>query len=203
MSSRAEHPAPARASPYHVRTLSEVVKFTALAALLAIFLDAAIAHAMLWGNDPYWTYWVTDTLLMATVFGLGTMLFGVGIGRGAIITAIHVLLLTIYYWTLSPIGLPSQPEWLDLERTWITGLPVHLAVYYMGYLGALWLWARRRGRARPGQPARLPAGGGGGRSARPGPRADRAAAASPRTVAVAGRQRRPDPPSGAGPRPRS
>ena len=87
----------------------------ALAALLAIFFDAAIAHAMLWGNDPYWTYWVTDTLLMATVFGIGTMLFGIGMGRGAVITAFHVLLLTIYYWTLSPIGLPSQPEWLDLE----------------------------------------------------------------------------------------
>ena len=143
------------ASPFQPRSLSEVVKFTALAALLAIFLDAAIAHAMLWGNDPYWTYWVTDTLLMATVFGLGTMLFGIGMGRGAIITAVHVLALTIYYWTLSPIGLPAQPEWLDLERTWITGLPVHLAVYYMGYLGALWLWGRRRGRAAaPDQSAR-------------------------------------------------
>ena len=50
--------------------LSEVCKFTAMAALLAIFVDAAIGHAMLWGNDPYWTYWVTDTLLMATVFGI-------------------------------------------------------------------------------------------------------------------------------------
>ena len=132
---------------FQPQNLAEVVKFTALAALLAIFLDAAVAHAMLWGNDPYWTYWVTDTLLMATVFGIGTMLFGIGMGRGAIITAVHVLALTIYYWTLSPIGLPSQPEWLDLERTWITGLPVHLSVYYMGYLGALWLWGRRRNRA--------------------------------------------------------
>ena len=134
-------------SSYQVRTMSDAVKFTALASLLAIFFDAAIAHAMLWGNDPYWTYWVTDTLLMATVFGVGTMLFGIGIGRGAIITAVHVFLLTVYYWTLSPIGLPSQPEWLDLERTWITGLPVHLGVYYMGYLGALWLWTRRRSAA--------------------------------------------------------
>lgn len=147
MSSRPDHARPTHTSPYQVRNLSDVVKFTALAALLAIFLDAAIAHAMLWGNDPYWTYWVTDTLLMATVFGLGTMLFGIGIGRGAIITGVHVFLLTVYYWTLSPIGLPSQPEWLDLERTWITGLPVHLAVYYIGYLGAMWLWGRRRLRA--------------------------------------------------------
>ncbi|HKX92130.1 MAG TPA: hypothetical protein VJM15_06870 [Sphingomicrobium sp.] len=145
MASRTHFARQAGESPFQPRSLSEVVKFTALAALLAIFLDAAIAHAMLWGNDPYWTYWVTDTLLMATVFGIGTMLFGIGMGRGAIITAVHVLALTIYYWTLSPIGLPSQPEWLDLERTWITGLPVHLAVYYMGYLGALWLWGRRRG----------------------------------------------------------
>lgn len=144
MSSRPERPAGPAGVPHQVNSLSDVVKFTALAAMLAIFIDAAIAHAMFWGNDPYWTYWVTDTLLMATVFGLGTMLFGIGIGRGALITAVHVLLLTIYYWSLSPIGLPSHPEWLDLERTWITGLPVHLAVYYMGYLGALWLWRRRR-----------------------------------------------------------
>ena len=89
MSSRPDTAGPAAASPNRLRNLSEVVKFTALAALLAI----------------------------------GTMLFGIGIGRGAIITGVHVLLLTIYYWTLSPIGLPSQPEWLDLERTWITGLP--------------------------------------------------------------------------------
>jgi hypothetical protein len=120
-------------------SLSELVKFTALAALLAMFADAAVAHAMLWGNDPYWTYWVTDALLMATVFGLGTAWFGVGLIRGAVLTAIHVLLLTTYYWALSPIGLPGQPEWLDLERTWITGLPVHFGVYYLGYVLALWL----------------------------------------------------------------
>lgn len=135
--------APAGQLANHPRNLSEVVKFTALAAVLAIFIDAAIGHAMIWGNDPYWTYWITDTLLMATVFGLGTMVFGIGIGIGALITAVHVTLLTTYYWSLSPIGLPSQPEWLDFEHTWATGLPIHLAVYYMGYLGALWLWGRR------------------------------------------------------------
>lgn len=141
---RADHSNGTRTdSPHQATSLSEVVKFTILASSLAIFLDAAIAHAMLWGNDPYWTYWVTDPLLMATVFSLGTMLFGIGMGQGALITAVHVLLLTTYYWSLSPIGLPSHPEWLDLERTWITGLPVHFAVYYMGYLGAMWLWRRR------------------------------------------------------------
>lgn len=124
-------------------SLSDVAKFTAMAALLAIFVDAAIGHAMLWGNDPYWTYWITDTLLMVTVFGLGTAWFGIGLVRGAVITAVHMALLTAYYWSLSPIGLPSQPEWLDLEHTWITGLPVHFAVYYLGYVIAVWLWRRR------------------------------------------------------------
>ncbi len=124
-------------------SFGDVAKFTAMAALLAIFVDAAIGHAMLWGNDPYWTYWITDTLLMATVFGLGTAWLGIGLVRGAVITSVHMVLLTIYYWSLSPIGLPSQPEWLDLEHTWITGLPVHFAVYYLGYVVALWLWRRR------------------------------------------------------------
>lgn len=125
-------------------SLFEIVKFTMLAALFAMLGDAAIAHAMLWGNDPYWTYWITDGLLMSTVFGVGTIWFGTGIGRGAVLTAVHVLALTIYYWTFSPIGLPGAGEWLDLERTWITGLPVHFCIYYLGYLLALWLWHRHK-----------------------------------------------------------
>ncbi|RWL12857.1 MAG: hypothetical protein EOR57_33775 [Mesorhizobium sp.] len=59
------------------------------------------------------------------------------------ITAVHMLLLTTYYWSFSPIGLPGHPEWLDLEHTWLTGLPVHFAVYYLGYVLAFWLWQRR------------------------------------------------------------
>ena len=86
---------------------------------------------------------------MSTVFGLGTAWFGMGLLRGALITVVHIVLLTVYYWSLSPIGLPGQPEWLDLERTWITGLPVHLAVYYLGYVLALWLWRRRPARTVP------------------------------------------------------
>lgn len=121
----------------------EVASFTALAALLAIGADAAIGHAMMWGNDPFWSYWVTDTLLIVTVFALGTAWSGVGAGRGAVLTAVHITLLTGYYWSLAPIGLPGQPEWLDLQRTWVTGLPIHFAVYYLGYLVALWLWRRR------------------------------------------------------------
>lgn len=132
-------------------------KFTAVVALFAIFIDAAIGHGLLWENDPYWTYWITKTFLIATIFGFGTLIAGLGAGRGAVITAVHTLVLTIYYWSLSPIGLPSSPEWLDLEHTWITGVPVHFGVIYLGYLIALWIW-RKRGRGEPaaGYVAELP-----------------------------------------------
>ena len=120
-----------------------LASFTALVALLAILSDAAIGPALLGENDPYWTYWITKTFLIATVFGLGTAWLGTGIGRGAVIALVHTIVLTVYYWTLSPIGLPSHPDWLDLEHTWITGVPVHFAVIYLGYLVALWVWRRR------------------------------------------------------------
>jgi hypothetical protein len=126
-----------------VVTARGVAKFTTLVALLAILSDAALGHGLLWENDPYWTYWVTKTFLIATVFGLGTAWLGTGVGRGAVITLVHTIVLTVYYWTLSPIGLPSHPSWLDLEHTWLTGVPVHFAVIYLGYLTALWIWRRR------------------------------------------------------------
>jgi hypothetical protein len=122
---------------------SQIAKFTAMVALLAILADAAIGHGLTWENDPYWTYWVTKTFLIATVFGLGTAWFGIGVGRGAIITAVHTLILTVYYWSLSPIGLPTSPDWLDLQHTWVTGVPIHFGVIYLGYLIALWIWRRR------------------------------------------------------------
>ena len=124
-------------------TSEQVARFTTVVAILAIFSDAAVGHALMWENDPYWTYWITKTFLIATVFGLGTAWFGIGAGRGAVITAVHTIVLTVYYWTFSPIGLPSSPEWLDLEHTWLTGLPIHFGVIYLGYLLALWLWRRR------------------------------------------------------------
>lgn len=123
--------------------LGDLAKFTGLVALLAILSDAAVGHALLWENDPYWTYWITKTFLIATVFGLGTAWFGAGLARGAVLTAVHTLVLTVYYWSLSPIGLPSHPEWLDLQHTWVTGVPVHFGVIYLGYVVALWLWRRR------------------------------------------------------------
>jgi hypothetical protein len=138
-------PAPrdARRPPVRFTRLAELVKFAAVAAVLAMLFDAVIGHALLWDNDPYWTYWVTDTFLIFTVFSVGTALLGLGIARGAVITVVQMLVLTTYYWALSPIGLPSDPEWLDLEHTWLTGPPVHFGVYYLGYLAALWLWRRR------------------------------------------------------------
>jgi hypothetical protein len=126
-----------------LENLRDLAKFTGLVALFAIFVDAAVGHGLLWENDPYWTYWITKTALIATVFGLGTAWLGIGAARGAVITAVHTVVLTVYYWSLSPIGLPSHPEWLDLEHTWGTGVPVHFGVIYLGYLGSLWLWRRR------------------------------------------------------------
>jgi hypothetical protein len=124
-------------------TAGQVSRFTAMVAILAIFADAAVGHGLTWENDPYWTYWITKTFLIATIFGLGTAWFGIGAARGAVITAVHTVVLTLYYWTFSPVGLPSSPEWLDLEHTWVTGLPIHFGVIYLGYLLALWLWHRR------------------------------------------------------------
>jgi hypothetical protein len=132
----------------------DIAKFSGGVALLAILADAAVGHGLLWENDPYWTYWITKTFLIATVFGVGTALVGIGVGRGAVLTLVHTLVLTLYYWTLSPIGLPSHPAWLDLEHTWVTGLPVHFSVIYLGYLVALWLWRRRPlGEGAPGNEA--------------------------------------------------
>jgi hypothetical protein len=132
------------AGPLRFTSVRDLAKFTAAVALLAILSDAAVGHALLWENDPYWTYWITKTFLIATIFGLGTAWLGAGIARGAVITAVHTLVLTVYYWSLSPIGMPSHPEWLDLQHTWVTGLPVHFGVIYLGYLATLWLWRRRR-----------------------------------------------------------
>src|SRR5215204_5254660 len=72
---------------------ADVAKLTAAVALAAIFVDAAVGHGLTWENDPYWTYWVTKTFLIATIFGLGTAWFGMGPGRGAVITAVHTLVL--------------------------------------------------------------------------------------------------------------
>jgi hypothetical protein len=144
--------------PIRFPTLASVVKFAATAAVLAMVADAVVAHAILWHNDPYWTYWVTDTFLIMTIFGVGTAVFGAGVWRGAALTAVQTLVLTTYYWSLSPIGLPAHAEWLDLKHTWVTGVPVHFGVYYLGYLTALWLWRRHLSATEPTGEVRADAG---------------------------------------------
>ena len=124
-------------------TAREVAKFGILVGLLGIFYDAALAHGLFWENDPYWTYWITKTFLIASVFSLTTAFFGVGLAQGAIATAVHTLILEVYYQWLSPIGLPREPQWLSFDHLWITGVPVHYGVIFVGYLTALWLWRRR------------------------------------------------------------
>ncbi|MBX4199848.1 hypothetical protein KW790_00045 [Candidatus Parcubacteria bacterium] len=125
-------------------TLRDLVKFSLLVAFFSILSDATLAHALLWENDPYWTYWITKTLLIGTVFSIGTAFFGIGALRGAIIATIHTLILSTYYWTFSPVGLPEKVQWLDLDHAWTTGLPIHFTVIYLGYLTALWFWKNNK-----------------------------------------------------------
>ncbi|RWM76486.1 MAG: hypothetical protein EOR81_22805 [Mesorhizobium sp.] len=120
----------------------DTIKFSILVGLSAIFVDASIAHGLLWENDPYWTYWITKTFLITTVFLFGTAFLGIGIVPGLILTAVHTLILEIYYQWLAPVGLPQEPEWLDFNHLWVTGVPVHFLAILGGYLMALWLWRR-------------------------------------------------------------
>ena len=120
----------------------ETAKFGILVGLSAIFIDAAIAHGLFWENDPYWTYWITKTFLITTVFIIGTALLGIGIVQGLIFTVVHTAILEIYYEWLSPIGLPQDPEWLDDNHLWTTGVPVHYLAILTGYFIALWIWRR-------------------------------------------------------------
>jgi hypothetical protein len=63
---------------------------------------------------------------------------------GAGLTAVHTLILEIYYQWLAPVGLPQEPEWLDFNHFWVTGIPAHFLAILAGYLLALWLWKRNR-----------------------------------------------------------
>jgi hypothetical protein len=120
----------------------ETAKFGLLVGLCGIFIDAVIAHGLFWDNDPYWTYWITKTFLITTVFVLGTAWIGAGLWQGLVITAVHTLILEVYYQWLAPVGLPQEPEWLDFNHLWVTGLPVHYLAILIGYLMALWIWRR-------------------------------------------------------------
>jgi hypothetical protein len=137
------------------RAASGVAKFGVLVGLSAIFLDATIAHGLWWENDPYWTYWVTKTFLIMTVFTAGTALIGRGIVPGLALTLVHTLILEVYYQWLSPIGLPQEPQWLAFQDLWLHGFLVHYLVILAGYLLALWIW--RRGALRADGPDNAPA----------------------------------------------
>jgi hypothetical protein len=118
----------------------QAIKFSLLTALGAIFIDAVIAHGLFWDNDPYWTYWITKTFLIASVFLFGTAFLGIGIRQGLILTAVHTLILEVYYQWLAPVGLPQEPEWLDFSHLWVSGIPAHYLAILTGYFLALWLW---------------------------------------------------------------
>jgi hypothetical protein len=122
----------------------DVAKFGFFVGLAAIFVDASIAHGLFWDNDPYWTYWITKTFLITTVFTIGTAFFGAGIRQGVAISVVHTLILEIYYQWLAPVGLPQEPEWLDFNHLWTTGFPAHFLAILGGYLIALWLLRRNR-----------------------------------------------------------
>jgi hypothetical protein len=125
-------------------TAKDTVKFAVGVGFAAIFFDAAIAHGLFWDNDPYWTYWITKTFLITTVFLFGTAFLGVGIVPGLILTAVHTAILEVYYQWLAPVGLPQEPEWLDFNHLWVTGVPAHFLAILAGYLLVLWLWKRNR-----------------------------------------------------------
>jgi hypothetical protein len=122
----------------------DTVKFAILVGLSAIFIDSSIAHGLFWDNDPYWTYWITKSFLITTVFLLGTAFIGIGIWQGLVLTAVHTAILEIYYQWLAPVGLPQEPEWLDFNHLWVTGVPAHYLAILAGYFLALWLWRRNR-----------------------------------------------------------
>jgi hypothetical protein len=130
------------ATPFGISDRALVVIFGALTGLGGILADAVLAHGLFWENDPYWTYWVTKTFLIMAIYMIGISLLGLGLWQGVVITAVHTVVLTVYYDWLAPVGLPQEPEWLDMNHLWVTGLPAHFLVILCGYLGTLWLWRR-------------------------------------------------------------
>jgi hypothetical protein len=66
----------------HLLTGRDVAKFGVMVGFFGIFYDAVLAHGLFWENDPYWTYWITKTFLIATVFSLATAFWGIGLAQG-------------------------------------------------------------------------------------------------------------------------
>ena len=88
----------------------EVTQVGALVGLLGIFYDAALAHGLFWENDPYWTYWITKTFLIASVVSLMTAFFGLGLAQGAVATAVHAhRMRTGEQEAPAPLGVDPEP----------------------------------------------------------------------------------------------
>jgi len=51
--------------------------------------------------------------------------------------------------------LPQEPEWLDFNHLWTTGVPAHYLAILAGYLLALWLWRRNAPELRSTAETRL------------------------------------------------
>ena len=90
--------------------------------------------------------------MISTIFFFGTAFFGIGIVQGVILTSAHTLVLDVYYQWLAPVGLPQEPEWLDFNHVWLTGVPAHSLSILGGYLFALWIWRRNHIEQEHGQP---------------------------------------------------
>jgi hypothetical protein len=124
--------------------INQLIKFSLLVGLMAIFFDAIIGHGLFWKNDPYWNYWVVDTFLAATVTCIASSILGIGVWQGFIIIGIHSLLLELYYDFLNPVGIPQEPLWLSHYDVWIVGYITHFLVYLLGYFFSLWIWRRKQ-----------------------------------------------------------
>lgn len=132
------------------------IQFGIWVGFAAIFVDAAVLHGIWWQNDPYWTYWITKTFLITTVFSLGTALLGIGLTQGLVLTGLHSVVLEVYYSWFAPVGLPQEPMWLPIvgyRGLWVAGLATHFLAILAGYGIVWWIWRRNQLRPATGDAA--------------------------------------------------
>lgn len=131
--------------------LAAAVPFGLLVAASAILIDAAVAHGWFWQNDPYWTYWVSKTVLVAVVFSLGAALLGRGLAAGAVTTLAHTAILETYYEWVAPITLPQEHHWVPFHDLWVVGFAAHAVTVFAGFAiaRALVSWRRPAGSPQP------------------------------------------------------
>ena len=129
----------------HFMYLSDrhALQFGFLASISALLMLAVLAHGLWWENDPFWTYWVTQWLLLAASFIVGTIFMGVGVREGVILTCIQGVIHALYYTFLRPMGLPLEPWYAAFRDLWTSGFVTHSLAVLSGYLIALWIWWRK------------------------------------------------------------